>query len=125
MQSLVQLMKIYLQGVRVWLNVDNTEDIKKLKELVNDCVVFSFFYTEGYFTSVNCRREIYTAIAAKESIVKIYVNDSTSIADMIREWYVCCTEDRGSDIILENMLTNEPRLWLGNSSKLFLLASIK
>ena len=54
--SLVRMMQIYLQGVRVWLDVDDLEDITKLEESVNKTAVFILFYSEGYFASVNFRR---------------------------------------------------------------------
>jgi len=119
------MMQIYLQGVRVWLDVDDLEDITKLEESVNKTAVFILFYSEGYFASVNCRREVYAAVAAKKPIVTVYVNDSTAIEEMKRECHACCTEDPGSDMILESVLANDPILWLGNSTKLFSLASIK
>ena len=87
--------------------------------------MFILFYSEGYFASVNCRREVYAAVAAKKPIVIVYVNDSTAIEEMKRECHACCTEDPGSDKILESVLANDPILWLGNSTKLFSLASIK
>jgi len=123
--TLVRMMQLYLQGVRVWLDVDDLEDIRKLEETVEESAVFILFYTDGYFASVNCRREIYAAVAAKKPIVIIHVNDSTTIDDMKRECHACCTKDPGSDMILENVLANGPILWLGNSTKQFALASIK
>jgi len=53
------------------------------------------------------------------------MKDSTAIDEMKRECHACCTEYPGSDIILESVLANDPILWLGNSTKLFSLASIK
>jgi len=123
--SLVRLMQCYLQGVKLWLDVDNLTDITKLEEAVNECAVFILFYTEGYFSSVNCRREVYAAVAAKKPIIAVYVDDSTAIEEMTKECHACCTEGPGSDIILENVLANEPILWLGNSRKIFSLASLK
>jgi len=123
--TLVRMMQLYLQGVKLWLDVDDLEDIARLEESVKESAVFTLFYTDGYFASVNCRREIYAAVAANKPIMTVYVNDSTAIDDMKRECHACCTEDPGSDVILEHVLADTPILWLGNSAKLFSLASIE
>jgi len=123
--TLVRLMQIYLQGVKVWLDVDNLEDMTKLEKSVNESAVFILFYTEGYFASRNCRREVYAAIKANKPFVTVYVNDATAIEDMKKECEAFCTEAPGSDIILESVFANDPVLWLGNSQKVFAIESIK
>jgi len=122
--SLVQMLQLYLPGVKVWLDVDDLENIANLKKLVNESAIFILFYTDGYFASANCRREIYAAVAARKPIVTVYVNDSTSIDDMKRECHACCTEDPGSNVILDNVFDNDAILWLGNNTRLFSFASI-
>ena len=123
--TLVRMLQLYLQGVRVWLDVDDLEDIAKLEESVQESAVFCLFYTDGYFASTNCRREIYAAVKAKKPIVTVYVNDSTAIEDMKTECETFCTEDPGSHTIIEKVLANDPILWLGNNQKVLALASIK
>jgi len=65
--TLARMMQLYLQGVKLWLDVDDLQDITKLEESVNETAVFILFYSEGYFASVNCRREVYAAVAAKKT----------------------------------------------------------
>jgi len=123
--TLARMMQLYLQGVKLWLDVDDLQDIKKLEESVEQSAVFILFYTEGYFSSVNCRREAYAAVAANKPIVTVYVDDFSAIEDMKRECHACCTDNPGSAKILKNILANDPILWLGNSTKEFSLVSIE
>ena len=47
---------------KVWLDVDELDDIAKLEEYVHGSVLMLAFISKGYFLSANCQRELKAAI---------------------------------------------------------------
>lgn len=48
-QKLVRTMQRFLPGIKIWLDVDELEDVTKLEESVQESAVFILFYSKGYF----------------------------------------------------------------------------
>jgi hypothetical protein len=49
---------------KVWLDVDELDDLAKLEEYVRGSVLVLAFISKGYFLSANCQRELKAAIDA-------------------------------------------------------------
>jgi hypothetical protein len=53
-----------LLALKVWLDVDELDDLAKLEEYVHGSVLMLAFMSKGYFLSANCQRELKAAIDA-------------------------------------------------------------
>jgi len=73
--AIVRQMQLLLPGVKVWLDVDNLDDVGKLEESVADAMTFIIFLSAGYFKSFNCRRELYAALASKRPFIAVHEAD--------------------------------------------------
>jgi nucleoside-triphosphatase THEP1 len=62
-------MQLLLPGLRIWLDVDSLDDIGQLETAVTDAAVIVVFLSRGYFSSRNCRREIYAALHRNQPVV--------------------------------------------------------
>ena len=80
--AIVRKLQLYFPGIKIWLDVDHLEDIGDLETSVKESTVFVLFYSEGYFASKNCRREIETAIEQKKPIILVYMGDELTIEAM-------------------------------------------
>jgi len=118
----VRKMQLFLPGVRIWLDADELTHVDQLEASVESCVVILIFYTEGYFRSTNCRREVYAAVSADKPIYVIYERDITDLEGMREECYKYCNEGEN---ILEKVFANDPIPWLGSSGSSFAIESIK
>ena len=61
-RSIKELLKESLPGVRVFLDVDDLEDISKLEEEVEASAIIIVFLSASYFASRNCMRELSHAV---------------------------------------------------------------
>jgi len=118
----VRKMQLFLPGVRIWLDSDNLTHVDQLESAVNSCNVILIFYTEGYFRSVNCRREVYAAVSADKPIYVIYESELCTLESMKEECYTYCNEGEN---VLERVFAKEPIPWLGSSGSIFAIESIK
>ena len=73
--AIVRQMQLLLPGVKVWLDVDNLDDVGKLEESVADAMAFIIFLSAGYFKSFNCRRELYAALASMRPFIAVHETD--------------------------------------------------
>merc|ERR1719473_1025553 len=73
--TVVRRLQLLLPGVRIWLDVDNLEDVGRLEESVRDATTFLVFLSAGYFKSFNCRRELYAALASNRPFIPIHEAD--------------------------------------------------
>ena len=80
-----------LQGVpelKVFLDVDDLDDIKKLAEYVEASSCILLFISRGYFQSSNCLIEIEAALELRKPLILIYetskMHGGCSIQDIIR-----------------------------------------
>ena len=56
-------LQLQLRGARIFLDVDDLDEIDKLEEYVNAAQCFLVFLSKGYFFSKNCLRELDSASA--------------------------------------------------------------
>ncbi|EOD23669.1 hypothetical protein EMIHUDRAFT_239307 [Emiliania huxleyi CCMP1516] len=73
--TVVRQLQLLLPGVRIWLDVDNLEDVGRLEESVRDATTFLVFLSAGYFKSFNCRRELYAALGSNRPFIPIQEAD--------------------------------------------------
>jgi hypothetical protein len=69
--TVVRKLQLLLPGIRIWLDVEQMDDVGKLEEEVLQASVFILFLSTGYFESYNCRRELYAALRAGKPIIVI------------------------------------------------------
>ena len=74
--TIVRQLQRLLPGVRIWLDVDNLDDVGRLEESVADAMTFLVFLSCGYFESWNCRRELYAALALTRPFIPIHEADT-------------------------------------------------
>ncbi len=106
--AIVRKMQLYMPGLKVWLDVDELEDISRLEEYVSESAIFVIYYSKGYFKSKNCRRELYAAIKLEKPIIVLYKGNSSVIEEMVQECFDNCqgNDSPGQDSILQRLLNN-------------------
>ena len=94
--TVVRQLQLLLPGVRIWLDVDNLDDVGKLEESVADSATFIIFLSSGYFRSWNCRRELYAALASVRPFIVVHEADTAkggaSLAALRDECRDSCVE---------------------------------
>jgi hypothetical protein len=93
--AITRELQLFLPGLKVWLDVDELQDISKLEESVAESAVFILYYSKGYFKSRNCRREIYAAAKLGKPIILIYEGDESVIEEMEDECLSNCGISNG------------------------------
>mmetsp|Transcript_23187 Transcript_23187/g.71018 ORF Transcript_23187/g.71018 Transcript_23187/m.71018 type:complete len:1131 (+) Transcript_23187:1596-4988(+) len=64
-----------MPGIRIFLDVDDLEDIGRLEEYVDRTMVVLIFLSRGYFNSRNCLREARACMALNKPIVLVVESD--------------------------------------------------
>ena len=85
-------LQLLLPGIRIWLDVDNLEDVGRLEEAVADATTFLVFLSAGYFKSFNCRRELYAALASNRPFIPIFEADAAKGGASIEALQAECRE---------------------------------
>jgi hypothetical protein len=70
-------LQALLPGVRVFLDVDDLEDVAGLEKCVQQSAVILLFLSRGYFKSRNCRRELAAMLKMRKPIVLVHESDET------------------------------------------------
>lgn len=68
-------LQIMLPGVKIFLDVDDMEDTGEVEAYVKQSQCLLFFYSEGYFVSAACRREIRHSLAHQKPLVIVHEAD--------------------------------------------------
>jgi len=88
---------LLLPGVRVFLDVDDLQDIGALEEYIGDSQVVQFFCSKGYFKSRNCLREVRTTLANKQRFCLVHDGDKALLSlEAIRDTE--CPDDLRSPV---------------------------
>jgi hypothetical protein len=126
--AITRKLQLFLPGLKVWLDVDELDDISKLEESVAETAVFILYYSKGYFKSKNCRREIYAAMKLDKPVILLYEGDESVLMEMEEECMSHCDSNNGEQdcpgavLILEKLLGHaDPRMhgpiqWLNEGS---------
>jgi len=126
--KIVWLLKLYIQGVIIWLDVDVLKNLGDLENSVKESAHFILFYSEGYFKSINCRREVAKAMELCKPITVMFeLDDDISLnkrtqmkEEFDKFWPVDSNLYNASNYIFEQ----DPILWISNDLQ-FTLESIK
>eukprot|EP00592_Proboscia_alata_P023596 CAMPEP_0194424146 /NCGR_PEP_ID=MMETSP0176-20130528/23412_1 /TAXON_ID=216777 /ORGANISM="Proboscia alata, Strain PI-D3" /LENGTH=2584 /DNA_ID=CAMNT_0039233745 /DNA_START=230 /DNA_END=7984 /DNA_ORIENTATION=+ len=114
--AITRNIQLFLPGLKVWLDVDDLQDISKLEDSVAESVVFVLYYSRGYFRSKNCRREIYAAMYLDKPIIVLYEGDDSTVEDMKNECMDHCGGNNvekdcpGSACILKRLLEGDTNM---------------
>ena len=128
--SLARMLKLLMPSIRIWLDVDNLDDVGKLEASVNLSAAFIIFLSKGYFKSFNCRRELYTALqdgSQPKPIISVWEADENkggaTLAQLRQEAMEFCDESLpeypgygGVDVTVERVFDskeNIPIAWVG------------
>jgi hypothetical protein len=117
--AITRKLQLFLPGLKVWLDVDELQDISKLEESVAESAVFILYYSKGYFKSKNCRREIYAAIKLDKPVILLYEGDESILEEMEDECMSHCDSNNGEQdcpgavLILEKLLGDTNMLHTG------------
>ena len=123
--NIVRTLQLHLPGIRIWLDVDQLEKVSGLEDSVEDSEVFVLYYSEGYFKSKNCCREVFEAVSLVKPTLVLYEGDESTIEALKIEVKECFPQVRDSSDILSHILKESPILWLGGSNQPFAIASVK
>ena len=97
--AIVRKMQLVMPDVRIWLDVDHIHQSSGyLEEAVEMSVVLILFYSEGYFNSRNCRREIDAALRLGKPVIVIYEGGESILESMREE---CSQNDENN--VLKNI----------------------
>ena len=77
--AIVRKLSLLLPGTKFWLDVDDLTVMDELEKSVQKAAVFVLFYSEGYFRSTNCRRELFAAIDFQKPIILIFQGDEQHV----------------------------------------------
>ncbi len=93
--AIVHKLQLHSPDIKVWLDVDNLHDLSSLEESVSASSVFMLYYSQNYFRSKNCRREIRAAIKMNKPILIVFDGNHESVLrDMRQE---CLAESDSAD----------------------------
>ena len=116
-QKIARMLQLHVPGIRVWLDVDELENIGEdsLAKSVGDSELFVLFYSSGYFRSENCRKEVCAAFASNKPTLVLYEGDTKTLDTLKSE----CKLYLGSeaDGVLDHILRNDALLWLGSCAQ--------
>lgn len=116
--TIVRQLKLLMPDIRIWLDVDNLDDIGKLEDYVRQSAVIVIFLSQGYFryaeaasthplrtrprpgplsphptpfrSSANCRRELYTTLQLRKPMVVVREADAEKGGQSIYEHIAEC-----------------------------------
>lgn len=70
--AIARKLQLFMPTLKIWLDVDNLDDIEKLEHYVEKSAVVLIFYSDGYFGSKNCRREFVHALKKNKPLIVVY-----------------------------------------------------
>ena len=119
------MLKLLMPSIRIWLDVDNFDDVGKLEASVNMSASFIIFLSKGYFASYNCRRELYTALGFPKPLISVWEADENkggaTLEQLAQEVRDCWDENEPSaDEVLMRVLDDEenvPIPWVHDPSR--------
>ena len=110
--AIVRMLQLHIPGIKVWLDVDDLENIDMLEKSVANCAVVIIFYSEGYFESRNCRRELYAAVEQNKPIIVLYDGTDGVVENINEECDRYCSDNQDPAKVLNRVCAAEHILWL-------------
>ena len=79
-----------LPGIKIFLDVDDLEDLGSLEEYIQRSQVILIFMTKGYWRSKNCLREVYASLGQGKPLVLVQEIDPTKGGGTLEELRAEC-----------------------------------
>ena len=92
---------LLLPGVRIFLDVDDLEDIGSLEDYISQSACIMVFISKGYFKSPNCLREVRAFVAAKradQGLILVRETAPTHGAASLEELRAECPPDLAAEV---------------------------
>ena len=75
--AIVRKLQLHLPEVKIWLDVDDLEDIGAPEKSITKCVIVIIFYSKDYFVTRDCQRELYVAVEQKKPMIILHDDNIT------------------------------------------------
>ena len=119
------MLKLLIPSIRIWLDVDNLDDVGKLEASVKLSATFISFLSKGYFESINCRLELNAALQHSKPVAPIWEADENTGGATFKQLEQeisdsCGDMDLGADELLRRVLKdkeNVPIVWVRDPHK--------
>ena len=93
--TIVRQLQLLMPGIQIWLDADRLNDVSRLAESVRSSLAVTVFLSRGYFSSVNCRKELYAALDARLPLILVHEADEGKGGAPISELKRECVEHCG------------------------------
>ena len=103
-------LSVMLPGVKIFLDVDDLDDVSKIAEHVKASSLVLCFLSRGYFLSAPCMIEMRAAIAHGKPIVAVHEEDDKRGGAPLNEIFDDCPEDIKQSDVFSVGLNGSPRL---------------
>ena len=94
---MVRQLQILIPTIKIWLDVDELDDVGRLEECVGASMCFAIFLSKNYFKSKSCRRELAAALRSEKPITAVHEADvakgGATLAELSQECAEHCLED--------------------------------
>ena len=100
MATVKRELQLLLYGVRVFLDVDDLEEIGQLDTYVKQSQSMLFFLSKGYFFSANCKKEIAATLANGNPIMLLRETDPARGAAPMEQLLTDCPDDWREEIFV-------------------------
>ena len=124
--TIVRQLQLLMPGIQIWLDADRLNDVSRLAESVRSSLAVTVFLSRGYFSSVNCRKELYAALDARLPLILVHEADEgkggASLSAMKEECRKHCETWHGSssvnpgDEVCQQVLGRDPISWVRTSA---------
>ena len=98
MATVKRELQLLLHGVRVFLDVDDLEEIGQLENYVRQSQSMLLFLSKGYFFSANCKKEIAATLANGNPIMLLHETDPNRGGAPMDQLLADCPDDWRTEI---------------------------
>ena len=93
MSTLKRELQLLLDNVRVFLDVDDLEEIENLASYVKQSESMLLFLSKGYFFSANCKKEIAATLANDKPVMLLHETDPNRGGTSMEQTLADCPDD--------------------------------
>jgi len=120
----------FLPGIEIVSSYDELDTEVTLEQHVSESAVFVIVYSNGYFQSERCQKELKEAVRIEKPVIIIYEGKEQMFREMCDQCLTYCFPDQypGDSTMRkarEHIFDNEPILWLSSDFDIFTAASLK
>ena len=100
MATVKRELQLLLSGVRVFLDVDDLEEIGQLDNYVRQTQSMLLFLSKGYFFSANCKKEVAATLANNNPVMLLHETDPNRGGTSIEQMLADCPDDWREEIFV-------------------------